>query len=259
MIYEGPQSEWLAGPQAGYAALDSIRAALSYKRDGLKPGAKVGLWGYSGGGGATAWVAALKGQYAPELNVVGAAIGSASNSDLAKAFTNADGGLTDGFIFTAIVGLPRASPGVDITPYLTPQGQQLVASAADPNKCLVQELATFATAGKIEQYTTTPTTPFIDLPPAKQILSANSLVGQPALAPVMPVLNYHDNFDEVVPVGNDNEMAAQWCKSHSNVEIERFSTPLPAVALIPRGRRGRRTGPCSGLSHRPLQWAYAAQ
>jgi pimeloyl-ACP methyl ester carboxylesterase len=230
--YEGPQSQWLAGPQAGYASLDAIRAALSYRRDGLKPGARVGLWGYSGGGGATAWVAALKGEYAPELNVVGAAIGSASNSDLAKVLTNLDGGLLDGFIFTGIVGLERATPGVDLTPYLTPQGQALVASAADPNKCLVQELATFAGAGKVEQYTTTPSTPITQLPPAKKLLGPNSLVDQPTLVPVMPVLNYHDNFDEIVPVGNDNAMAQQWCQSGAHVEIERFTTPLPAVALI---------------------------
>ena len=43
--YEGPKSEWLAGPQAGYASLDAIRAALSYRRDGLTPHSKVGLWG----------------------------------------------------------------------------------------------------------------------------------------------------------------------------------------------------------------------
>ncbi|MFE5699151.1 MULTISPECIES: lipase family protein [Rhodococcus] len=35
--YEGPESEFLAGPQAGYAVLDGIRAALQFGPSGLSP------------------------------------------------------------------------------------------------------------------------------------------------------------------------------------------------------------------------------
>ena len=36
----------------------------------------MGLWGYSGGGVASAWAAEVTGGYAPELNMVGAVLGS---------------------------------------------------------------------------------------------------------------------------------------------------------------------------------------
>ena len=45
-------------------------------RSACPPTAPIGLWGYSGGGLATAWAAEMCGDYAPELNIVGAVLGS---------------------------------------------------------------------------------------------------------------------------------------------------------------------------------------
>lgn len=228
--YEGPQSEWLAGAQAGHAALDGIRAVLHYPRDGLSPATKVGLWGYSGGGGATGWTAALKGSYAPELNVVGAAIGANSNANLASVFQYLDGTTLVGFDVIGIVGLTRSDPSVDFSSYLTSSGAQLLESAEDPTKCTIQELLSFAFDGKVENYTTAPSTPLPQLPPAQILIPGSSLVGQ-NLTPVMPVLSYHDTFDDVVPLGDDNILAAQWCSSGGAVEVERFATPFPKTGL----------------------------
>lgn len=54
----------------------TVRAALNCQRLGLSSSAPVGLWGYSGGGFASAWAAEVSGGYAPELNIVGAVLGS---------------------------------------------------------------------------------------------------------------------------------------------------------------------------------------
>lgn len=228
--YEGPQSEWLAGAQAAHGALDGIRAALHYKPDGLTPSTKVGLWGYSGGGGATGWTAALKGSYAPELNVVGAAIGADSNANLASVFSYLDNTASVGFDAIGIVGLTRSNSSVDFSAYINAAGAQLIQSAADPNKCTIQELLAFGTAGKIEKYTTEPSVPLPQLPPAQILIPANSLVSQPAV-PAIPVLTYHDTYDDIVPVGDDNTLAAQWCRSGASVEVERFATPFPNTGL----------------------------
>jgi alpha-beta hydrolase superfamily lysophospholipase len=56
--------------------LDGVRAALGCERPGLSPSAPVALWGSSGGGLASAWAAESRGRYAPELNIVGAVLGS---------------------------------------------------------------------------------------------------------------------------------------------------------------------------------------
>lgn len=43
--------------EPGYRVLDGIRAALNSERVGLSPATPIGLWGYSGGGLASAWAA----------------------------------------------------------------------------------------------------------------------------------------------------------------------------------------------------------
>jgi hypothetical protein len=53
--WEGPQSSFIEGFQAGQSTLDSIRAALSSTSfTGVKSSADVQLWGYSGG---SYWIA----------------------------------------------------------------------------------------------------------------------------------------------------------------------------------------------------------
>ena len=65
--YEGPDSQWTAGTQAGHAVLDGIRAALRFGPAGLAgPSTPVGLWGYSGGAQATARATELQPGYAPD-------------------------------------------------------------------------------------------------------------------------------------------------------------------------------------------------
>ncbi len=81
-IIEGMQSQFIAGPQAGHAVLDGVRAALSYVPAGLSRDTPIGLWGYSGGGQASGWAAYLKDSYAPELNVKGAASWCKSSGQL---------------------------------------------------------------------------------------------------------------------------------------------------------------------------------
>jgi hypothetical protein len=74
--HEGCHGMWGAPIEPGYRILDGLRAAMRCERLGLSPSAPVGLWGYSGGGLASAWAAELCRSYAPELNIVGAVLGS---------------------------------------------------------------------------------------------------------------------------------------------------------------------------------------
>jgi hypothetical protein len=76
--YEGLSGLWGAPCEPGYRILDGIRASLACARLGLSASSPVGLWGYSGGGVATAWAAEMSAECAPELNVVGAVLGYAS-------------------------------------------------------------------------------------------------------------------------------------------------------------------------------------
>jgi len=232
--YEGPQSEWLAGAQAGHAVLDGIRAALHYAPDGLSSTTPVGLSGYSGGGGAGGGAAALRQVYAPELNIVGATVGAASNSDLSVVYKANDGTLEEGILPQAVVGLSRAYPNAGVAQYFNAAGNQLLAAAANQNQCLITQAITFAFDGPLENYTINPSVNLVNSPPGGILFPVNSLVDQP-LVPDMPILNYNDEFDGFVPVTGDNEVALKYCKAGANVEVMRTSTPLPFSNGTPVG------------------------
>src|SRR3569833_19278 len=73
--FEGPHASFSAGPQAGLAVIDSVRAVLALdKFDGPKE-ARYALWGYSGGAFASCSAAEHQASYAPELDFAGVAMG----------------------------------------------------------------------------------------------------------------------------------------------------------------------------------------
>lgn len=102
-----------SGLQAGYATLDSVRAALSTPSTsltGLSPDAKYALWGYSGGSIATEWAAELHPIYAPDLtNFQGAASGGLI-ANMTNVISTIDGGSFAGLGFAGIQGIANAYP-----------------------------------------------------------------------------------------------------------------------------------------------------
>ncbi|EUA08779.1 alpha/beta hydrolase family protein [Mycobacterium xenopi 4042] len=110
--HEGRHGMWGAPYQPGYCILDGVRAALRSERTALSPSAPVALWGYSGGGLATAWAAEVCADYAPELDIVGAVLGSPVG-DLAHTFRRLNGGLLAGLPALVIAALAHVYPDLD--------------------------------------------------------------------------------------------------------------------------------------------------
>ncbi|WP_405496934.1 lipase family protein [Nocardia sp. NBC_00511] len=110
--HEGLGGRFGAAREPGYRALDGLRAALRFEPLGLNPRSRIGLWGYSGGGLATAWAAETAESYAPELNIVGAVAGSPVG-DPAAAFVRLNGSPFAGFAMVFTAGLRRAYPRLD--------------------------------------------------------------------------------------------------------------------------------------------------
>ena len=73
--FEGPTSANVAAILEAHAVLDSIRATLKSKLIGSFSTIRTAVWGYSGGSIATEWALEFQEQYAPELNISGAALG----------------------------------------------------------------------------------------------------------------------------------------------------------------------------------------
>ncbi len=125
--HEGPNGMWGAPYEPGYHVLDGIRAALQYERLGLSKGAPVGLWGYSGGGLASAWAAEMSGSYAPELNIVGAVLGSPV-ADLGHAFRRLNGSFYSGLPAMVVAALTHVYPDLDriIQEHATDEGKAML-------------------------------------------------------------------------------------------------------------------------------------
>lgn len=59
--YEGVNASFGAGVTSGHAAIDSIRAALSFGGErGMPASTKYTMWGYLGGAFAIEWAAELQ-------------------------------------------------------------------------------------------------------------------------------------------------------------------------------------------------------
>ncbi|WP_299562516.1 lipase family protein [uncultured Mycolicibacterium sp.] len=110
--HEGPDGSWGAPYEPGYHVLDGIRAAQRFAPLGLSAAAPVGLWGYSGGGLASAWAAEVHDRYAPELNLVGAVLGSPVG-DLGHAFRRLNGSLFAALPALVVAALADVYPELD--------------------------------------------------------------------------------------------------------------------------------------------------
>ncbi|MDY6999875.1 MAG: lipase family protein [Actinomycetota bacterium] len=126
--HEGSTGMWGAPYEPGYHVLDGVRAAIGYEAFGLAADAPVGLWGYSGGGLASAWAAEVQDGYAPELNVVGAVLGSPVG-DLGHAFRRLNGSIYAGLPALVVAALSHIYPDLDriINEHATDEGKAMLA------------------------------------------------------------------------------------------------------------------------------------
>jgi pimeloyl-ACP methyl ester carboxylesterase len=210
--YEGPESQFLAGPQEGYAVLDGIRAVLALHPTDLAGDAPVALWGYSGGAFATAWAAALHTSHAPELALAGIAFGGLP-ADLETSMRTIDGGYGFGLVFGGLIGLDRAYPEAGLRSLLNARGLSELQRSG--SACTVQLLATYP-FGSLATYTNS-AHPY-DVKVLHDVLDANSP------GPVQtstPVYSYHATADELVPVAVEDALVAKYCAAGDRVQIVR--------------------------------------
>ncbi|MGO1070725.1 lipase family protein [Lysobacter sp. CA199] len=247
--HQGPDSTYAVGKIAGQITLDGIRAALNFKPLKLSRSATpIAMWGYSGGGLATAWAATLKRSYAPELNIVGTASGG-TPADLGSAVNAFDSGLGNAFFFlgySAVIGVNRAYPEM-ITPILNARG--VAAAQATKDSCLgiSTDILNAPFIGHFADYTTVAdplnapgvlaTLPKINLP-------------QPGKSPDFDIFVYHAIFDELIPIEGTDRLVQAWCEAGTPVHYWRgiagehvafVAAALPsAVAYLDSRLNGRR-------------------
>ncbi|MFW0795052.1 lipase family protein [Gordonia sp. CPCC 205515] len=203
--YLGPDHHWGAGYVEGHGTLDGIRAAEEFTPAGLGgPATPVALTGYSGGAHGTEAAYELAPTYAPELNIVGAALGGLP-ADMGDLMHGANGGLWSGAVFTSLFGLDRAYPTMGIDEMLNAKGRQLRNAISD--MCVFEYLAAYPFQ-YVQSYTINSVNP-LDVPAVKSVL-AKTKAG--ALGtPRAPGYYYNASGDELVVPANVDKLVARYC------------------------------------------------
>ncbi|WP_255450359.1 lipase family protein [Skermania sp. ID1734] len=200
----GPTSAYGAARLGGQLVLDGIRAVKRFGPADLG-GSPVAMTGYSGGGMATGWAAALAPTYAPELPLVGAAMGGVpvNIGQLAVDLGGSPNPLF-GLGFAAALGLEREYPGqMDISDRLTPRGIDLRNRIA--NACADTIISDGANLSYPQVATSTPRSDAA----ANAVLNANSLQLYPGV-PRIPIYEWHGSADQV-PMALAQNMAGRYC------------------------------------------------
>ncbi|MFY2789770.1 lipase family protein [Rhodococcus sp. MALMAid1271] len=216
----GPKSAYGAAKLGGQITLDGVRAAQRVPELGLAA-SPVGMAGYSGGGMATAWAAALAPTYAPELNIVGAAAGGvpADLDNIARAL-GFQPHQAFGLAFAAALGLEREYPDrLPISAQLNDTGLALKEQVA--NACTPVILAAGAFKSALAVSTNTS---LVDSPEAQRIIDENSLVKY-AGVPTAPTLLWASDNDPLIPIAALRDTAGRYCANGATLQFDIVHAP----------------------------------
>ncbi|MCP2275841.1 Secretory lipase [Nocardia amikacinitolerans] len=223
----GPQFAYGAAKLGGQITLDGIRAVkqVSELRLAQSPTAMVG---YSGGGMATAWAAALAPDYAPELQLAGAAMGGVP-MNLVKMLEGLGLGSHPvfGLALAAGLGLEREYPErFPLSDQLNDRG--IAARDAIANSCTNDIIATGAGRGAMDF---AKTTSMIDDRDARAVVEENSLELYDGV-PRTPVFEWHSPIDGLVPVDAIVNTDRRWCAAGVPVQAEQIPVPDHLTAAV---------------------------
>lgn len=214
--HEGVNGMWGAPYEPGYRVLDGIRAALSSERIGLSRAAPIGMWGYSGGGLATAWAAELCAEYAPELDVVGAVLG-APVGNLAHTFRRLNGSFMAGLPALMIAALAHIYPDLD---------RAIQEHTNEEGRTLLKRLERMTTAGavlrmakrNVGDYLDQPLDEFLAIPEVQYVFD-NINLG--TTVPTPPVLIVQAVHDYIIAVDDIDQLADAYSGGGANVTYHR--------------------------------------
>ncbi|WP_328355783.1 lipase family protein [Mycobacterium sp. NBC_00419] len=214
--HEGPDGMWGAPHEPGYRVLDGLRATLNFERFGLAKDSRVGLWGYSGGGLATAWAAEVHAEYAPELNVVGAVLGSPVG-DLGNTFRRLNGSYLAALPALVVAALAKTFPDLNrvIEEHATEDGRAQLASL-DHMTTLEAVIRFFRK--DMDDMVHPPLAEVLEMPEVQDVFESIRLGGT---APSLPVLIVQAVHDSVIAVEDIDDLAQTYYAGGAQVTYHR--------------------------------------
>jgi pimeloyl-ACP methyl ester carboxylesterase len=229
----GDTPTYLAGASQGHAVLDIVRAAAQLPLAGITASSKVVLWGFSQGGQSASWAAQMKGTYAPELNVVGAAAGGVP-ADFIAAANNLDGNTGASFLMGGVIGLSQQYPDlIPLNSLASATGQAAIARGKD--QCVFESLFELMNR-RLSEYTVgnQTLTQLQSVPSIKQAMVSQNLGG---VKLPMPMYLYHGTADEFLPLAPAVALKKSYCNKGSNVTFgvypgEHITTQFQAAPTV---------------------------
>lgn len=225
--YEGYESAFGSRNMTGHVVLDGIRATLdSHEHTGAFPGADVALWGYSGGGTATAAAVEMHKDYAPELTIVGAAMGGVMPK-LEDVISVTNGTENAGMAVAVLRGMANVNKDFrDKMIKWKVKSKWVKLFGESKQQCFVANHVMYA-HNYVPEY-------FDDYDEwmqkewIKTIFRDNSLG---LAAPKVPLLVYHSEKDDVSPIENTAELVDTYCASGSPSVIFHKNTKADHMEL----------------------------
>lgn len=216
----GPTSAYGASRLGGHIVLDGIRAARNVTEAGVA-NSKVVMMGYSGGGVATGWAAALAPSYAPELPIVGVAQGGVPmNLEKMVDIVGVDPHPAFGLLMAAAIGLEREYPDrITFSSHLTPVG--LLLRDAVANAC-TNELLFYGFGRRVGEVVHSAS--LINDPGAREVLRENSLEFFGGV-PNAPVFEWHSPTDLLIPLDSIDATLSRYCRA--GTPVQSVLTPAP--------------------------------
>lgn len=209
--YTGPRRAFGAGVVAARITLDGIRAAFQLEPAGLGAATPVGLWGYSGGGQATAWAAEQQPLYAPEIRLAAVAAGGVPTDN--RTLYRIDGGFLSGFALGGWIGISREYPEIDLLIDINDEGRRVFEEVADMT---AEELIGYFPFRSLAELTTAPD-PFA----TEAALAINEYLSLGRRLPAAPVYLYHAIHDQLVPLVEAEDLAAIYRDGGVDVTLHR--------------------------------------
>ncbi|TLD18497.1 hypothetical protein PspLS_10300 [Pyricularia sp. CBS 133598] len=259
--FEGPEAAFSAGPQAGHAVIDSVRAVLSFTNLTGPNEARYALWGYSGGAFASGFAAELQASYAPELDISGIALGGVL-SNFTQIIYNVTGSPVAAIVPYSLLGLTVQYPDARqyLIDHLHKEGTYNATTFLSALHIPVAEAIALFSGQDIFQY-------FVDgddimrAPELARVFGNNWHESYHGI-PQVPVYAYKAIHDENTNIRTTDEHVARICGVGANVLYERNTIGGHEQEAVSGGRRamkwlsdaldGRKLEPTSGCKVRDV-------
>lgn len=198
-----------------HALLDAARAARAVPGASITPASRIGLYGYSQGGGASAAAAELQPSYAPDVKLAGTYSG-APPADLAAVTKGIDGSALVGALGWAINGFAQSDPALRTVVDANTNAAGRAALADLSTMCVGDAVLRYPFASSTKWTTSGKSLSDIIAadPKAKAVLDKQR-IGR--LRPASPVRLATGVEDDIVPHAQARRLAVDWCRKGANV------------------------------------------